>query len=436
MLAMGIKREAPEGAEREASEHAFVEPRQVWIVNHFALTPEQAGGTRHFELSKALRKNGFQVTIIGAGQQHISDRNHVPKGHNWAEEVVDGVSFHWMKTPSSSPAIVKRVWNNIVFALRTLRRDGLKGRSRPDYVVGTSPDLISAFSAYLVARKVRAPFILEIRDIWPLSAVQIGRFSRYHPYILLLERLERFLYRNADWIVTLLPKAHMHIVPLGGDPAKITWIPNGSGIAALDSTITNEVLCNNEKFTLMYAGSHGNANNLESLMRAARSIKARGLAADLRIRLIGSGPNKTQLEEMAADWGLDFVQFEPPVSKTVIQSRLAEADAFCLVFHGHEIYNFGVSANKLYDYMSIGRPIILGLNGDYNPVAAANAGISIPADDDEALADAIIQLSQTGLAERQAMGERARSYALEHHSMDVLGKSFAKVLAQVPLRNN
>jgi len=418
------------GTDRGASEDASAQPRHVWIINHFALTPDQAGGTRHFELSKALNENGFQVTIIGAGQQHISDRNHVPTGQKWAKEEIEGVSFHWMKTPSASARIIRRVWNNVVFAARTLCRQGLKAQPKPDYVVGTSPDLISALSAYVVAQRMKVPFVLEIRDIWPLSAVQIGQFSTYHPYIVLLGFLERFLYRNADWIVTLLPNAHRHIVPNGGNAEKITWIPNGSGIASRPIAEC-QAQCENEKFTLMYAGTHGNANNLESLLRAARILKDRGLAENLAIRLIGNGPSKENLKTMAEEWALDFITFEPAVSKVMVQQRLSEADAFCLIFHGHEIYNFGVSANKLYDYLSVGRPIILALNGEYNPVADARAGISVLADDDQALADAIAEMTRTPEDERRAMGKRARAYALKHHSMDGLGQKFANVLNNI-----
>jgi len=115
----------------------------------------------------------------------------------------------------------------------------------------------------------------------------------------------------------------------------------------------------------------------------------------------------------------------------MVQQRLSEADAFCLIFHGHEIYNFGVSANKLYDYLSVGRPIILALNGEYNPVADARAGISVLADDDQALADAIAEMTRTPEDERRAMGKRARAYALKHHSMDGLGQKFANVLNNI-----
>ncbi|MGK2741213.1 glycosyltransferase family 4 protein [Tepidicaulis sp. LMO-SS28] len=403
---------------------------QAWIVNHFALTPDQPGGTRHIELAKQLAEQGIDVTIVGAGQQHISDRNHVPAGRAWHRDMVQGVRFHWVATPSSSPKYSARIWNNIVFASSIAARRGLKDLPRPDVIVGTSPDLMSAFAAYLTAKVFGAPFVLEIRDIWPQSAVEIGLFSRHHPFILALSQLEKFLYRNADWIVTLLPLAHKHIIPRGGDAQRITWVPNGFTIGeqAFEVDETKRVPKN---FTLMYAGSHGNANNLESLLEAARILKSRGLHETLEIKLIGDGPNKDALRQQAIEMELDFVGFEPAVPKNEIGAILSQADAFCIVFHGHSVYRHGISANKLYDYLAVGRPIIIALDSEYNPVVEASAGIAIGPDQPSALADAIQKLMQTPDDERREMGVRARTYAVKNHSMKFLGNRFAEVLQRV-----
>lgn len=404
---------------------------QAWIVNHFALTPDQPGGTRHIELAKQLTKQGIDVTIVGAGQQHISDRNHVPAGQTWHRDTVQGVRFHWVATPSSSPKYSARIWNNIVFASSIASRRGLKDLPRPDVIVGTSPDLMSAFAAYLTAKIFSVPFVLEIRDIWPQSAVEIGLFSRRHPFILALSQLEKFLYRNADWIVTLLPLAHKHIVPRGGDERRITWIPNGFTIGEQAFAPVEKGVEDPAQFTLMYAGSHGNANNLVSLLEAASILRARGAHKCLTIRLIGEGPNKEKLIRKANDMNLDFIRFESGVPKSKIGKILSEADAFCIVFHGHSIYRHGISANKLYDYLAVGRPVIIALDSDYNPVNEAAAGLGVRPDDPAALADAIEKVMNAPAEERRNMGANARAFALENHSMALLGKRFSDVLKNV-----
>ncbi|MBL4819449.1 MAG: glycosyltransferase family 4 protein [Gammaproteobacteria bacterium] len=402
----------------------------VWIVNHFALTPDQPGGTRHIELSKELQKHDIEVTIVGAGKHHISDRNHVPKGKPWFREKVQGVRFHWIKTPSSSPNYLRRVWNNIFFAVSVISRRGLKDLPRPEVIVGTSPDLISALSAYLASRFFKVPFVLEIRDIWPLSIVQIGLFSQKHPFIVVLRLIERFLYSHADWIVTLLPDADQHIVPSGGAHERITWVPNGVTIG--DQAPANHyVPAASGDFTLMYAGSHGDANNLGCLLDAAALLKKRGQHHSLKIRMIGGGPNREALISDAKRRSLNFVSFEQAVPKSQIGKILCEADAFCLVFYARPIYGYGMSANKLFDYMAVGRPVVMAFDAGYNPVTAAKAGICIPSENAEALADAIFEMMQKTASERLQMGLNAQAYAKENHSMKLLGGRLAEVLLNI-----
>ncbi len=400
---------------------------QVWIVNHFALTPDQAGGTRHIELAKELGKHDIDVTIVGAGRHHISDRDHVPEGKPFLREQVDGVRFHWIRTPSSSPKYWRRIWNNITFAFSVIRRRGLRDLPHPDIVIGTSPDLISALSAYATSRFFGVPFVLEVRDIWPLSAVQLGYFSERHPFIIALRIIEKFLYRHADRIITLLPDAHRHIVPSGGDPDHIVWIPNGVSIGEQPAASAYKPSADGI-FTLMYAGSHGNANNLTNLLDAAKILQQRNSSHGLSIRLVGDGPNKPMLMDYAKRHGLDFVTFEAAVPKKNVGSVLHEADAFCLVFHSMPIYRYGISANKLFDYLAVGRPIVIALDADYNPVSEAGAGVCVPAEDPEKLADAIENLKKVSPRERLNMAFNAQEYARKNHSMAILGGRLSALL--------
>ncbi len=406
----------------------------VWIVNHFALTPDQPGGTRHFELAKELGSRGIEVTIIGASRQHISNRDHIPNGAKWAREQIDDVRFHWIKTPSSSSGYFSRVWNNVVFAASVVRRRGLSDLQSPDIVVGTSPDLISALSAYVVARFLKVPFVLEIRDVWPLSIVQIGLLSERHPVVFLLSLVERFLYRNASWIVTLLPGAHKHIIGLGGNADHITWIPNGITIGEQEPARASDIGPNGD-FVLMYAGSHGNANNLDSLIEAAALLKQEGKHEGLKIRMVGDGPQKEALMRSARKLGLDFMVFEPAVPKSEIGGVLAEADAFCLVFYSRSIYDLGMSANKLFDYFAAGRPILMAFDANYNPVREADAGITVPAEDAASLAQAICDLRETNAERRREMGQNAQAYVNENHSMKILGGKYAELVMRVVSRS-
>lgn len=403
---------------------------RIWIVNHYALLPAQSGGTRHYELARALKRLDHEPLIVGAGRHHVSDRSWVPDGTPSVRMLVENVPFHWIATPTSSPRYAARIWNNIVFSYRLLCLRGLRQEPGPEVVLGTSPDLLSAFSAYLVARRLRVPFILEIRDVWPQSAVEIGNFSKWHPFIVFLSLLERFLYRHADWIVTLLPGAVEHIGARGGDPARVTWIPNG-----IDSEQPQPPRppqpAQGALFRLVYAGTFGPANSLDTLIEAARILRDRDQHAGLEICLRGDGALRPQLEQKVCRLGLDFVRFEPWVPKYQIAETLAAADAFVICFRDRQLYRWGVSANKIFDYMAASRPILIALSADYNPVAEADAGLTVPAEDPEVLADGIRRLQEMPAADRQAMGVRGYQYVKKFHSFEELGGRLSMIMSKL-----
>ncbi len=394
----------------------------IWLVNHYAILPQQAGGTRHYTLARELVERGHQVTIVASSFDHTTRQElHIPDGTPSRLEVVDGVRFLWLRTPPYEGNSAQRLWNTMVFARNVLglRAEDLGGR--PDVVLGSSPHLFAAWAAERLARRHRVPFVLEVRDLWPQSLVDLGSFSEGHPFIRWLEYIERGLYRRARHIITLLPGAKEHIVQKGGLPDRITWIPNGADADSLPPPGPPTL---KDSFELMYAGTHGLANGLQVVLDAADRLRT----SPLRFRLVGDGPDKPRLMAMAEKKGLANVVFEPPVSKNQIPGLLREADAFLMVLRDSPVFRWGVSPNKLFDYMAAARPVIFSVNTPLNPVAAARAGITIPAEDADALAEAALELSTMSPEERWQMGLRGRKYVEENHNLNLLANKLELVL--------
>jgi glycosyltransferase involved in cell wall biosynthesis len=174
------------------------------------------------------------------------------------------------------------------------------------------------------------------------------------------------------------------------------------------------------RFIIVYAGSHGLANALDSLLQAAR------LLADepVTFLMVGQGPEKAALQHVASQAGLSHVVFLPPVRKNAVPALLAAADALILCWRCIPIYRFGVSPNKLIDYMMAGRPVIHAIDAGNDMVAESGCGISVPPEDPQALAGAVRRLMQTPADERARMGENGRSYVLAHHDYRVLARRF------------
>ena len=401
---------------------------RVWFINHYALPPERAGGTRHYSLAKNLIHRGHQVVIIASSVDYMQRREVVFSANLRAHlQEHGGVPFLWLKTPPYRGNTAARVWNMWVFAGRVLQLAPQVLSEPPDVILGSSPHPFAAWAAARLAARFRAPFVFEVRDLWPQSLIELGRFSSRHPFIMLLAYMERFLYRRATRIVTLLPGAAAYIRARGGEAEKIVWIPNGLDLSLVPPPSPP---LQNGVFTIMYAGAHGRANGLEVVLEAARLLQERSTPTPIRFVLIGDGPEKPNLQAQTRSWGLQNVVFEDPIPKGEIYKRLQEADAFLMILRPSPVFRWGVSPNKLFDYMAMARPVLFCIQTPYNPVAEAKAGITVPPGDAKSLARAILHLIELSPEERWHMGLRGRDYVEKNHAMTVLAQRLERTLQE------
>jgi glycosyltransferase involved in cell wall biosynthesis len=402
---------------------------RVWIVNQYAVPPSQAGITRHHTLASELIRRGHEVTLVASSFDHVTrTETRLAAGEAARVETHAGVPFVWLRTPPYQGNSVKRMANMAHFAARvewTLPRLGL---DRPEVIIGSSPHLFGAWAAERLAARWGVPFVLEVRDLWPQSLVELGNVPADHPVVRLLERLERHLYRRAVRILALLPGAAEHLVAKGASPSAVVHLPNGADLSVSPPPEPPKATA---RFTAVYAGTHGLANGLDGLIDAAALLHAEGLGEKLAMRFIGDGPDKARLAERARALGLDWVSFEPPVPKARVHEVLQEADAFLVTMHAVGLYRYGISFNKLYDYMAAGRPTVLGANASNNPIAEAGAGLSVPAGDAAAYAEAIKTLMAMTPAERWEMGQRGRSAVERHHDFRRLAETLESTLLDV-----
>jgi glycosyltransferase involved in cell wall biosynthesis len=396
---------------------------KVWIVNQYALPPSASGGTRHYSLARALRARGTEVEIFCSTRNYLTG---APIAEAGTRECA-GVTFTFVDT-GGARAVGRRA-GRLATMLGFVRGFRSVARARsggPDVIVGSTPSPIAAWAAAGEARRRGLPFVLEVRDLWPRTLLDVGGLSRWHPAVWLFAVLERALYRRADRIVTLLPLAEQHIRAVYPDAAPVTWIPNGVDLRLVPPD-TPAPPRPDGAFTVMYAGAHGPANALDAVLDAA-SILERRKPGCFRFLLVGDGHDKPRLQSRAAAEALHHVRFHDPVPKAEIYDHMAQADTLVVNMNRGNLYRFGISFNKLYDYMAVGRPVVSGTDAANDPVAEAGAGITVPANDPEALAAALEQLAAATPAERAAMGARGREFVAEHHDIERLAARFDEVL--------
>jgi glycosyltransferase involved in cell wall biosynthesis len=294
-------------------------------------------------------------------------------------------------------------------------------------IVGSSPHLFTALVGWRLARRFGVPFVMEVRDLWPETFVGFGFWSARHPIVRVLRRLERFLYRRADRIVVLMPEAWRYITRLAGvAEEKVVWIPNGACAAADEIGGADS---GPRPFTVLYMGAHGRANVLDDLLTAARALQDRG--SEVRFVLVGGGKEKERLVERARELALRNLEFRDPVPRTEVEATLAQADALVALLEDTPLYQYGISLNKLFDYMAAGKPVVLAGDVAHNYVELAGCGVTVRPRDPEALARAIADLAAMPAEARRTMGARGRAYVRRHHDWDLLADRLAGVLNEV-----
>lgn len=395
----------------------------IWIINHYAIPSGQPGGTRHYDLARELMAAGHRPLIIAANFNHWSRKDYHPIGNALRWETCEkGVPFLWLATPGYGGNIA-RLHNMVTFSLRLRTMFAYTSSNKPDIIIGSSPHLFGAFAGYLLAKRLQVPFALEIRDIWPLSMIEVAGVTPWHPMIALLSCIEKWLYRHADGIVSLLPGTDRHINACVAALGPFLWLPNG---IALEKLPTFSEKPHRQPFTILYAGSHGDANQLDCILEAADLLKK--TEVPVRFEFVGQGPEKPRLMEKALSMGLANVSFEAPLPKELIYGRLAEADAFIVSLKETPLYRFGISLNKLFDYMAVGKPVLFAGDAYQNPVALADCGIVTPSENAREIANGILKLMSMTTEERRAMGRRGRRFVEHTHNTRFLAVKLTRFL--------
>lgn len=398
--------------------------KSVWVLNHYAMEPSGAGGTRHYSLARHLGQNGWDAELFASSIEYNTGRQRLKEGEEYKREVIEGVPFTWVMCPPYQGNGAGRMRNMLTFSWKMLRADAVRVLPEPDIVIGSSVHPFAAWAGALLAKRYRVPFVFEVRDLWPQTLVDMGTLSDKGLTTRLLRMLEKWLYRKASRIVVLLPEAHRYICPLGIPAEKIAWIPNG---VELDDYPPPPAKKEAEKFTLMYFGAHGGANGLDNLLDAMKLLKDE----PVELRLIGDGPAKEGLLEKAREEDIANVSFEDPVPKSAIRALASEADIFLFNLIDAPVFNFGISSNKLFDFMAAARPIVFCCDSSNNPVAEAEAGITVPPSDLEALAEAVKSLVAMTPEGRRELGQRGREYVEKMHAFSNLAAKLSSVLDEV-----
>ncbi len=412
---------------------------RIVLLNHYAGSPEHGMEYRPYYMARQWRKAGHEVTIVAASESHLRSRR-VDVNVALTEQIIDGIRYIWLKTPKYDGNGARRALNMAAYVAQCIRhaRAILRGE-RVDFVVASSTYPLDILAARRLASLSGAKVVFEVHDLWPLTPMELGGLRSTHPFIVVMQAAENLAYRSADKVISLLPNTLGHMVDHGLDRDKFLYVPNGVDLEAWQESRAPLPAEHAQAFQLLrqkghliigYAGSHGLSNSLETVIEAASLLRDRPVT----FVLVGQGPDRDRLIEEANTAGLDNVKFLPSVPRAAVPQLLAHFDAGYLGWRRQPLYRFGISPNKLIDYMMAGLPVLHSVDAANDPVAEADCGFSIAPEDPETLARAVNQMMELSKEERIAMGERGRQYILANQTYEVLAERFLDGLRAVNSR--
>lgn len=383
---------------------------------------------------------GHEVTIFAAGFDHgIGREARLRTGELYRTQWFDGVRYAWLRTYPYRGNSWRRQVNMLSYLVVAVV---VQARfTAPDTVIGSTVHPFAALGGWLVARFRGARFLFEVRDLWPQTLVDLGALRVGSPGERLLRMIEAFLVRRASVVITLLPGMRDYLVERGLPAKHVVYIPNGVDLAAFDAPPTEaekesesvsrsldaiRVMRSTGRIVVGYVGAFGRVNHVEVIIRAAAIAEARS-PGRVGLVLIGDGPEKSRLERCAAS--NQAISFGPSVPKRYVPIILHALDAGVVHATATPVYRYGISFNKLFEYMAASRPVVFACTSSYDPITSAGAGISIRPDDPEGLAGAFLHLADMAPEMHLRMGAAGRAYVDAEHDMDRLGEVLASVVS-------
>jgi len=412
---------------------------RIWYLNHYAKAPSDGVWGRPYFLARELEATGHEVVVVAASDHHTRSRA-IPPEQTGQVLRVDDASFYFVRTRPYRGNGLGRYLNMMDFCrgvVRLGRRAQLGEIPKPDVIIASSAHLFVYPVAKTIARRLGVRLIFEVRDLWPLSLVEVAGVSPGHPLVWWMAQIEKDAYSTTDAVVSLLPHALDHMVARGLDRSKFHWIPNGAWarewegpaepLPSEHQRVIDEVRARGQ-LVVIYAGAHGPPNAMEQVLELGR---VGGDPRPYHFVSIGEGASKPALEARARAEGLDYITFLSRVSKGAARQAILQADVCFIGWQDIPIYRFGISANKIFEYMMGEKPVVHCVRAGNDPVAECGGGISLLPGDPVALDAALRRMHALSPAERLEMGRRGRAHVLAEYEWSVLGRRYATICEQL-----
>lgn len=403
--------------------------KQLWIINHYARKPSEGVGSRHYSIALKLYELGIETTLFTSSYDHFTHIERISTNQTYlVEDVSPGFKLVYIRTrfPYTNNGL-KRILNMLSFYIE-VQKVAMQF-SFPQAIIGSSVHLFSPLAAYRLSKRLKCTFATEIRDLWPLTLIELGKMKKWHPLVILFGMLEKHVYRNSDLLISTLPnfKSYCDMLNI---KKPIYFIPNFYTPVVenySEESIVYEQMkaLKQDCFIAIYLGAHGLSNNLDVILEAAQYLKS---YKKLAIIMVGEGSEKKRLMEKACTLKLDNIYFYDYVCKIQLGKIIDLSDVGLVALADSVLYSYGISLNKLNDYLYYKKPVILSGYSPNNLVEISGCGVCVPPNDPILLGNAILEFSKIDHSILESMGEKGYHALNQYHTLDKITSDYLEVV--------
>lgn len=390
---------------------------KIWIFNNYNTLPEHGAMTRHYNFAKFLKKAGHEPVVFVGSHPHNSD-----------VQLIEGPEKFWVYQTEPFPWVLvktckygnnrkKQVLSMFQYCWNACK--AAKQFEKPDVILGSSAHPLAAALAVHLGRKYHCRSVVEVRDLWPESIVVYGIAGPHNPAVIALRWLEKWFYKNTDAVIFTMEGGYDYIVERGWDKeiprSKVFHVNNGVDLPQFDENrenfpVEDADLENPDTIKVVYTGSIRKANHMGILVDVAKAT------TDPRIKYLvwGAGDELEDLRERVRNEQVQNIVFKGSVEKKYIPSILCQADINLVHWEMSKLLNYGVSYNKLFEYLAAGKPVFSTIRTPYSIIGPNHCGISTEGFSPEEIAGGIQRMAALPEEELRKMGENARKTAHEY----------------------
>ncbi len=401
-----------------------MENKTIWYVSKYAGSPNKPGPVRQYYYSKYLAINGYNVNLISSNSNGFE---YIPMEGLYVKKQISKNFYHYIiNGPEISLGFnFKRIYSWLVFEWNLIKFFKQNKPRKNDIVITSSLSILSFLTGIYLKKKYGTKLIVEIRDIWPESLISLKGVSRYNPFVLFLSLIEKAGYKHADAIIGSMPNLKEHVEKINPSYAqKVFHVP--TGYDRNEKKIIFPKSDKLKKFYACYAGSIGNANRVELILKAAELLED---YPDIRFKILGDGPLKRSLHEKYAY--LKNIKFFKPVSKDKVPCFLSFCDVLLMPVGNLPVYQYGISPNKLIDYLQLEKPVIVPYNGNKMFWDKAECIRFIEADNPGLLAETILDFYTKRNNNTFRQTEQCKDFLENELSYDILVHKLIDIIEKI-----